>query len=54
MELDAGFVEEGVDVRAEGKMEREILFEELRAPVCHAKADPFEHAVVLIEVEFEM
>lgn len=51
MELDAGFVEEGVDVRGEGEVEGEIFLEEFGKAVGHAEADAFEHAAFLIEVK---
>lgn len=54
LELDAGFVEEGVDMGRKGEVEGEILLEELGAALGHAKADAFEHAAFLIEVEFEV
>ncbi len=54
MELDAGFAQECIDVRAEGEVQREILFKEFRASIGHSKADAFEHTVILVKVEFQM
>ncbi len=51
MELDAGFVEEGVDVGGEGEVEGEVFLEEFGAAVSHAKGNAFEHAAFLVEVE---
>src|SRR5580692_832010 len=53
LQLDAGFVEECVDVGREGDVELEAFFCQARALICHAKGDTFEHPV-LFKIEFKV